>query len=152
MSSNSSILDIWKKCNFQQTVNDTSINATCAVFTLINSKFHKRHVFKLHNSLVTPIRLYGSEIWGPYIDYDYNFWEKSKIESIHTQFIKWVIGCNIQTIEVGTRLLLLNIVKRVINYTKSLTQWPVSTVYAAYWFESENGIQPNLCIFLNNLR
>ena len=148
-----------KNCNFHQTINDASIKATRAIFALNNkfkiSKLPKHLALKLFNSLVSPILLYGSEIWGPYIDYDYKSWEKSKIERIQTQFIKRLIGCNVQTSsimarsEVGARPLLLNIIKRVINYTKSLIQRPLSTVYTAYRFESENDIQPNFCTFLN---
>ena len=116
-----------KNCNFHQTVNDASIKATRDIFALNNkfkiSKLPKKLALKLFNSLVSPILLYGSEIWGPHIDYDYNSWEKSKIERIQTQFIKRVIGCNVQTSsimarsEVGARPLLLNILKRVITYT-----------------------------------
>ena len=54
---------------------DLSIRANCAIFALNNkykiSKLPKNLAIELFNSLIAPILLYGSEVWGPYLDNDY---------------------------------------------------------------------------------
>ena len=147
-----------KNCSFSPTIDDLSLKANRAIFALNNkfkiSKLPKKLALKLFNSLITPILLYGSEVSGPYMDYDYHSWEKSKIERVQTQFLKRILGCNIQTSnimtrgEVGVRPLLLNILKRVIGYTNSIKQRPTSTIYTAFSFESENDVSPNFCNFV----
>ena len=108
------------------------IRANRAIFALNNkykmSKLPKKLAIKLFNTLIALILLYGSEVWGPYLHNDYLSWESSKIERVHTQFIKRLLGCNIQTSnitargEVGFRPLLLNIIKRVVGYTNSINR------------------------------
>ena len=88
------------------------------------------------------------------MDFDYSSWESSKIERVQTQFIKRLMGCSIQTSnlmargEVGSRPLLLNIIKRVIGYTNSIKQRPDSTVHTALVFECNNDTTPNFSNFL----
>ena len=118
------------------------------------SKLPKRLAIKIFNSLITPILLYGSEVWAPFMDYDYLTWKSSKIERVHTQFIKRLLGCSIQTSnimargEVGERPLLLNIIKRVIGYTSSVIKRPNSTAHTAFVFECENDTIPNFSTYL----
>ena len=63
---------------------------------------------------------------GPYVDFDYDTWDYSQVERIHTQFLKRSLGCNYQTSnimsrgEVGARPLLVDIIKRVISYIRNL--------------------------------
>ena len=81
--------------------------------------------------------------------------KKIKIEQVSTQFLKRVLGCSIQTSnimtrgEVGRRPLLVEIIKRVIMYTKSIKNRPTSTVSLAYDFESRKDVIPNFCTFLD---
>ena len=148
-----------KNCNFNPTIDDVSVKANRAVFALNNkyeiSKLPMKLAIKLFNSFITPILLYGSEVWGPFLDYDYLSWEASKIERVQMQFIKRLLGCNIQTSnimasgEIGVRPLLLNIIKRVVGYINSIRNRPNSTVNAAYDFESTNGINPSFCSFVD---
>ena len=90
-----------RNCTFSPTIDDLSIRANPAIFALNNkykiSKLPKKLAIKLFNSLIAPMLLYGSEVWGPYLDNDYLSWESSKIERVQTQFIKRLLGCNIQT-------------------------------------------------------
>ena len=147
-----------KNCSFSPTIDDLSLRANRAVFALNNkfkiSKLPKKLAIKIFNSLITPILLYGSEVWGPFMNYNYLSWESSKIERVQTQFLKRLLGCNIQTSnimargEVGIRPLLLNVIKRVVGYTNSIKQRPTSTVYTAFCFESTNNISPNFCSFI----
>ena len=147
-----------KNCNFGPTIEDLSVKAKRTIFALNNqfkiSKLPKKLAMKLFNSLITPILLYGSEVWGPYMDYDYLSWESSNVERVQTQFLKRILGCNIQTSnlmvrgETGVRPLLLNIIKKVINYTNSVKQRPHSTVFSAFNFELNNDTSPNFSSFV----
>ena len=97
---------------------DLSLKANRTIFALNNkikiSKLPRRLALKLFNSQITPILLYGSEVWGPYMNYDYLSWELSKIERVQTQFLKRMLGCNIQTSNIMTRG---EVIKRVVCYT-----------------------------------
>ena len=121
------------------------------------SKLPERLAIKIFNTLITPILLYGSEVWGPFMDFDYLTWNTSKIERVQTQFIKRLPGCNIQTsnimarAEVGARPLLLNIIKRIIGYTKSIVKRPNSTVHTAFTYESENATSPDFSNYLQKI-
>ena len=147
-----------KNCSFGPTIDDLSLKANRAIFALNNkfkiSKLPKRLALKLFYSLISPILLYGSEVWGAFMDYDYSSWESSKIERVQTQFIKRLIGCRIQTSnmmargEVGRRPLLLDIVKRVIGYTNNIKKRTDSTVNTAFVFECNNETTPNFSNFL----
>ena len=142
-----------KNCNFLPTLDDLSLRANRALFALNSkykmSKLPKRLAIKIFKSVITPILLYGSEVWGPFMDYNYQTWKSSKTERVQTQFIKRLLGCCTQTSnlmargEVGARPLLLDIIKRVIGYTNSITQRPMSTVHDAFTFECENDTNPN---------
>ena len=148
-----------KNCSFAPTIDDLAIKANRAVFALNNkikiSKLPIKMALKLFNSQIVPILLYGAEVWGPYMGFDYPSWEKGKIERVHTQFLKRILGCNIQTSnnmirgEVGNRPLLIDVIKRVVTYTKNIKERPTSAVYSAYEFESTNDITPNFCNFID---
>ena len=85
-----------KNCSFSPTIEDLSLKATRAIFALKNkikiSKYPKRLAIRLFNALITPILLYGSEVWGPFMSYDYLSWESTKIERVQTQFLKRLLG------------------------------------------------------------
>ena len=147
-----------KNCSLAPTIDDLSIRANRAVFALNNkmkiSNLPTKLALKVFQSQIMPILLYGAEVWGPYMDFDFLSWEKGKIERVQTQFIKRVLGCNIQTSnimargEVGMRPLLLNVIKSVVAYTENIKNRPTSTVYAAYDYESHNDVNPNFCTFI----
>ena len=148
-----------KNCNFQPTLDDLAIRANRPLFSLNSkykvSKLPERLAIKIFNTLITPILLYGSEVWGPFMDFDYLTWNTSKIERVQTQFIKRLLGCNTQTsnimarAEVGARPLLLNIIKRIIGYTKTIVKRPNSTVHTAFTYECENVTSPNFSNYLH---
>ena len=150
-----------KNCSFSPTINDLSIKASRAIFALNNkiklSKLPTRLALKLFQSLLLPILLYGCEVWGPYIDNDCESWEKSKIEQIHVQYLKRILGCNINTSnimargEVGVRPLILEIINRTINYTKSIKERNTSTVFSAFNYELCNTYTPNFTMFVSKV-
>ena len=148
-----------KNCSFTPAIEDLSIKANRAIFSLNNkiklSKLPTRLALKIFQSQISPILLYGCEVWGPYMDYDLETWEKSKIEQVHVQFLKRILGCNFKTSnimtrgEVGVRPLIVDIIKRVLSYTKRVKERHSSTVYSAFKFESSNVFTPNFNLFIS---
>ena len=73
-----------KNCQFQTTIDDLSLKANRAIFS-IRSRFKlsslpTKLAIKIFNSQIVPILLYGSEVWGPYMGHDFKTWDISKIE------------------------------------------------------------------------
>ena len=149
-----------KNCSFLPTLEDLSIKANRAIYTLNTkikiSRFPTKVALKLFNTLIKPILLYGSEVWGSYTGFDYTTWDRSKTEMTHTQFLKRALGCNIHSSnimsrgEVGARPLLIDIIKRIISYIKNINERRESIVYSAYEFELKNDSEPNLKKYINN--
>ena len=64
----------------------------------LNIKFIPTNLaLQLFDMLISPILLYGSEIWEPYSDFTYDKWYENPIEKVHTQFLKRLIGVNRNT-------------------------------------------------------
>ena len=76
----------------------------------------------MFDTCIAPILLYGSEVWGPFLNNDWKSWETTQIEKIHTQFLKRILGVNRSTTnalvrcELGRHSLLEKITTRNINY------------------------------------
>ena len=149
-----------KNCSFAPTMDDLSLRANCAVYALNNkiklSRLPTRIALKIFKCQIVPILIYGSEVWGPYQNNNYTTWDKSNIERVHTQFLKRILGCNIQTSnimtrgEVGHRPLLLEILKRYVLYKKNVIARKTSIVNTAFEFETSNDVNPNFCDFVEN--
>lgn len=84
-----------------------SVKAGRAIYALNTkiklSRIPTRLAIKIFNSQIKPILLYGAEVWGPYIDCDYDGWDNNKIEQTHTQYLKRCLGCNNQTSNIMAR-------------------------------------------------
>ena len=103
-------------------MDDLSVKANRAIFALkIKVKLPRLPVklaIKIFKSQIVPILLYDSEMWGPYMNFDYTKWETTVIERVQTQFLKRLLGCNIQTsnnmarADTGCRPLITTIIKR----------------------------------------
>ena len=149
-----------KNCSFQNTIDDLTVKANRAVFGIKNkiklSQLPIKLAMKIFQSQVVPILLYGSEVWGPYMNFDYATWDKSKTERVQTQFIKQILGCNFQTsnnmvrADTGTRPLINMIIKRFISYTKSIQSRRSALCYDSIIFETENSESPNFWNFNEN--
>jgi hypothetical protein len=149
-----------KNCSFQNTINDLSLKANRAVFAIKTkmklSQLPLKLAKKIFQSQVVPILLYGSEVWGPYMNFDYATWDKSKIERVQTQFLKQILGCNFQTsndmarADTGSRPLINAIIKRFISYTKNIHSRKSALCYDSIIFEAENSELPNFCSFNKN--
>ena len=96
-----------KNCQFQPTINDISIKATRAIFVIRSkvklSKLPTKIAIKIFYSQIVPILLYGSEVWGPYTNLNFDTWDKTRIEQTQTQFLKHALGCHITTSNIMAR-------------------------------------------------
>merc|ERR1712002_311049 len=81
---------------------------------------------KLFQSLIEPILLYGSEIWGPIMKED--LWDSNPIEKVHLEFCRNILkvhrncpnlGCRA---ELGRFPLLIQIKKRAITFRNHLAK------------------------------
>ena len=94
--------------SFQPALKELSNKANRALFSL-NSKYKLSKLpldiaIKLFDVMISPILLYGSEVWGAY-EYNSNQenlhkWDKSPIKAVHTQFLKRLLGVNRSTTNV----------------------------------------------------
>ena len=147
-----------KNCSFSKSLEDLSIKAYRAIYAL-NTKIKistlpTKLALKVFNTQIKPILLYGSEVWGPYTDFDFLNWDKSKIEMTHVQYLKRALGCNFHTSnimtrgEVGTRPLLVDVIKRVISYIQNIKGRQDSIAYSAYESETQSDIEPNFQTYI----
>ena len=137
-----------KNCSFKNTIDDLCVKANRAIFAIKAkaklSKLPLKLSLKIFNSQIVPILLYGSEVWGPFMDYNFETWDNSKTERIHTQFLKQALVCNYQTsnnmirADTGCRPLITQLIKRFILYIKSIQLRTATICYDALFFEKEN--------------
>ena len=149
-----------KNCSFQSVMDDLSVKANKAIFALKNkiklSRLPVKLAIKIFKSQIVPILLYGSEVWGPYMNLDYCTWDKTATERVQTQFLKRVLGCNLQTsnnmarADTGCRPLITIIIQRFISYFKSVQNRKSNLCYDAFIFETENSVSPNFGKFAEN--
>ena len=130
-----------KNFNLSGTPQDLSIKARKAIFALNNkiklSRLPPSLALKLFYAQISPILLYGAEIWGAYGGYNFTNWENSTTERAHTQFLKRILGCDIHSpnlmvrAEVGKRPLLVDIISRSTSYIKHVGFNAGSLAYTA---------------------
>ena len=78
--------------------------------------------FKLFDSIIKPILLYGSEVWEPFLNQDATKWDQNEVEKTYIQFLKQVLGVNRSTStvmvrgEINRHSLQEEILRRNINY------------------------------------
>ena len=141
-------------CNFNPTITDLSNKANRALY-MLNSKIKLTQLpvhtaLKLFDILILPILLYASEVWQPYLNLNDEKWEKTKVEQIHTQFIKRLLGLNRSTTnilargEVNRHNLQEQILNRNINYIKYIKiKNNNELVKQAFEFETERDAEKN---------
>ena len=87
-----------KNCSFTPTLKDLHCNgsrAMYALFSLLPIKLlSMRTLLKIFDACIAPIILYGSEVWTPYINYEYSKWNTNIIERLHLQLLKRILGSN----------------------------------------------------------
>ncbi len=58
---------------------------------------------KIFDSIIKPILLYGSEIWGPKFKLKYETWDKNPVEIFHLEFCKNILGIHRNAPNLGCR-------------------------------------------------
>ena len=124
-------ITIHKNGSFKPTLDDLSSKATKAIYVMnckLNIKFLPiKTALKLFTSLISPILLYGCEIWEPFLNYNVDNWDDNPIEKLHTQFLKRLIGVNRSTTNIlvrgdlGRKPLQVNALSRNISYLEYLS-------------------------------
>ena len=119
-----------KNCSLNKTIIDLSTKAKRVIFALNNkiklSLIPIKLSLKLMTSQIIPILLYGAEVWAPYGNYDFKTWERVDTEKVHTQFLKRILGTDIRTsnilsrMELGRRPLLVDIINRSTSFIKHI--------------------------------
>ena len=96
-----------RKCSFTPTLDDLSAKATKGLYALRSrlpfNTLPIKTLLKVFDACIQPILLYGSELWGAYTNMDWKKWDMSKIERVHTQFLKRILGVNRSTTNLMTR-------------------------------------------------
>ena len=76
-----------KDCSFKPTLSDLSSKATKAIYSLLSKIPVKliplKTMLKLFDSCLVPILLYGSEVWAPFMNFDWKHWDTTQIEKTH---------------------------------------------------------------------
>ncbi|CAB3986903.1 Hypothetical predicted protein [Paramuricea clavata] len=119
----------------QQQLGEKALHALYKIRKNIDfRKLTPKLAMKIFDSIISPILLYNSEIWGAYEKNDYNKWENSEIERVHLRFCKLYLGVNRKATNVACRgelgkfPLLLTIKKNIINYFKHIYQLPENSI------------------------
>ena len=115
-------------CTFLPTLDDLSCKGFRSMYAIASKVPIKgisiKNMLKLFDKCISPILLYGSEVWDPYLNINYTNWESIPIEKLHTQYIKRLLGVNRSTTNILTRAetgrnpLMAPILTRNINYIK----------------------------------
>ena len=115
-----------KSCSFTPTLKYQKTKATRALYALrakINiNNLPIKVAFKLFDSIIKPILLYGSEVWEPFLNQDATKWDQNEVEKTYIQFLKQVLGVNRSTStvmvrgEINRHSLQEEILRRNINY------------------------------------
>ena len=101
---------------------------------------------KLFDSTISPILLYGSEVWGAFEISTPDQWDKSSIEKVHTQSLNRSLGVNRSTTnflvrgKLGRYLLLTQIESRIGNFIKHIENDYAETSLVSQALSYENKI------------
>ena len=124
--------------------------------------------FKLFDTTIMPLLLYGSEVWRAY---EYNptkkseEWGKLTIETVQTQFIKRVIGVNKSNTNIMVhgetgrypltmfiRLRTVKFVKRIVSQTMNkLSQMVYEYKNSFLNSNTQMGLTLDICYFLSDI-
>ena len=156
-------LTVDAKCSFKETLEMLSCKAHRAIYAL-NSRYQLKHLpiqaaLKLFDSTIVPILLYGSEVWSIYENVDDKEWDSNRIEKIHTQFLKRILGVNRSTTnimvrgELGRYPLRIQTDSRTINFAKHISEECKPSALVHYSMEYEKSItnRKTIISYINDL-
>ncbi len=90
---------------------------------------------KIFDSVIQPIALYGSEVWGPLSDQSYTRWDRHPTEALHTEFCKMILKLQRKTpnnacrAELGRFPLIINMHKRSLKFWMHLKSSPTESLH-----------------------
>ena len=123
---------------FDSTSQQLSEKATHAMFKIRRHlDFHKlspKLACRVFDSVISPILLYNSEVWGAYTVKDFAKWDKTWTEKTHLKFCKLYLGVNRKASNAATRgelgkfPLLFPILKRTLSYIINLYNLPDTSI------------------------
>ena len=130
---------------------DLSVKANRALFSLKTNlnlmKMPIQLLFKIYDTMVVPILLYGAEVCVASGKFTPDKWDKTEIEKQHASLRKQILGLNRSTPNIAVRAefgrlpLLLNSHVRVWSYIKYLRKKTDSCVKEAYKIDSDLDIK-----------
>jgi hypothetical protein len=89
---------------------------------------------KIFDSIISPILLHNSEVWGAFTTTDLNKWDKTPTEKVHIRFCKMYLCVHKKATniacrgELGKFPLIISIRKRIIKYVAHLKSLPNSAI------------------------
>lgn len=89
---------------------------------------------KIFDSVILPIALYGSEVWGPLNKLDFKMWDKHPIEALHAEFCRKILQVQRNTptnacrAELGRFPVIMKIQKRSLKFWLHLNSSPNSSL------------------------
>jgi len=89
----------------------------CAIKKSIQIEIPIRIWLKILQSVIEPIALYGSEVWGLLLNHQFDKWDKNPIETLHAEFCESILGVQRNTLnnacraELGQYPLLIHVSK-----------------------------------------
>ncbi len=125
--------------NFSVAVNALKDKARRALYA-IKKKFQNIEIpltiwCKIFDSVIQPIALYGSEVWGPLSDQSYTRWDRHPTEALHTEFCKMILKLQRKTpnnacrVELGRFPLIINMHKRSLKFWMHLKSSPTESLH-----------------------
>ena len=135
----------------------------CRALYSIKKQFHKINIpiriwTKIFDSVVLPIALYGSEVWGPLSHRDYTRWDKHPTEVLHAEFCRMILNVQRKTptnacrAELGRFPLIMNIEKRTLKFWMHLKSSPKTTLqFQALQSQELNPEKSPLCQLVQRL-
>ena len=138
--------------NFSLPVNELKDKAKRAFYTInksINTQLPIRAWLKIFKSIIEPIALYASEVWGPQTQQDSTKWDKHPIDILHAEFCKNILQVQRRApnSELGQYPLLLNIQKQALNFWIHIkTSDLLSFSYKALCYQESNPQRNSLCL------
>jgi len=145
-----------KNCSLTKTPVNLAIKANRAIFSLKSNlnlmKMPIQLLLKIFDTMIVPILLYGAEIWGPCGKYNFDNWDKTDVEKIHTSLLKQILGLNRSTqnimvrAEFGRLPLIMDIHARTWQYIKYLKNKPPDT-YDKAAYEQDTTLEDKCSTF-----
>jgi hypothetical protein len=112
---------------------------------------------KIFDSIISPILLYNSEVWGAFANHDLNKWDQSPTEKIHSKFCKIYLGVNRKATNIASRgemgkfPLLIAILKRLMKYIVHINTLPDYTIVKQAFLLSKDLFLDNKPCFYSNV-